>query len=84
MNIHFNIDNHDSIFSRPVTNIEKPLKMLLFDSWFDHYRGAVANVAVIDGQLNKGDKITSSYSGKTYQVREVGIMHPEQTPVSTL
>ncbi|XP_072040035.1 translation factor Guf1, mitochondrial-like [Amphiura filiformis] len=68
----------------PVTGIDQPLKMLLFDSWFDRYRGAIANVALIDGKLSKGDKITSGHSNKTYQVQEVGIMHPNQTPVATL
>ncbi|XP_033095724.1 translation factor Guf1, mitochondrial-like isoform X2 [Anneissia japonica] len=68
----------------PTSCPEKPLKALLFDSTYDQYRGAIVNMAVIDGHISKGDKITSVYSGKSYDVSEVGIMHPDRIPTQKL
>ncbi|XP_070552885.1 translation factor Guf1, mitochondrial-like [Ptychodera flava] len=68
----------------PSSDPDKPLKALLFDSWYDQYRGAILNIAVKDGSLGVGEKITSAHTGKTYEVKEVGIMHPEQTPTGKL
>ncbi|XP_077984203.1 translation factor Guf1, mitochondrial-like [Glandiceps talaboti] len=68
----------------PDSDPDKPLKALLFDSWYNQYRGAVLNIAIQDGCLTVGDKITSAHTGKTYDVKEIGIMHPEQTPTHKL
>ncbi|XP_002737333.2 translation factor Guf1, mitochondrial-like [Saccoglossus kowalevskii] len=68
----------------PVGSRDNPLKALLFDSWYDRYRGAILNIAMVDGSVSVGDKITSAHTNKSYDVKEVGIMHPEQTPTSTL
>ncbi|RVW71658.1 Translation factor GUF1-like, mitochondrial [Vitis vinifera] len=54
-----------------------PLRMLLLDSYYDEYKGVICHVAVVDGALRKGDKISSSATGHTYEVFDVGIMHPE-------
>ncbi|KAE8228673.1 hypothetical protein CF326_g6390 [Tilletia indica] len=54
-------------------------RALVFDSWFDHFRGVVALVSVKDGAVRKGDRIASSFTGKKYEVIELSINHP--TPV---
>ncbi|KAE8629504.1 hypothetical protein XENTR_v10000505 [Xenopus tropicalis] len=61
-----------------------PLKALLFDSTFDHYRGVVANVALFGGEVTKGHKILSAHTGKSYEVNEVGILTPEEVPADKL
>ena len=65
----------------PTGDDKKPLKALLFDSWFDEYRGVICLIEIIDGMINKGDKITSANNGLTYEVLDVGLMYPD--PVST-
>jgi GTP-binding protein LepA len=54
-----------------------PLKALLFDSWFDTYRGVIALVRIIDGELRTGDRITLMASGADYQVEEAGYLTPK-------
>ncbi|KAM9850328.1 translation factor Guf1, mitochondrial [Aulostomus maculatus] len=68
----------------PMANVDDPFKALVFDSFFNHYRGVVANIAVFGGQVNKGDKIVSSHLGKTYEVIELGLLRPEEQPTQTL
>ncbi|XP_055341579.1 translation factor Guf1, mitochondrial-like [Paramacrobiotus metropolitanus] len=59
-------------------------RAVLFDSWYDKYRGVVALIAVQDGELKRGDQITFLSSDKTYEVRDVGIMRPDRVSTSFL
>lgn len=59
-------------------NVDAPLRLFLFDSWFDRYKGVVCLVLVVDGCLKKGDQIMSSHSEKVYEVKEVGILAPHE------
>ncbi|KAL2634501.1 hypothetical protein R1flu_005980 [Riccia fluitans] len=68
----------------PKGNPESPLRMLLLDSYYDEYKGVVCHVAVVDGTLKKGVKIASAATGQSYEVNDVGILHPELTPTSHL
>ncbi|KAJ7074297.1 P-loop containing nucleoside triphosphate hydrolase protein [Mycena amicta] len=68
----------------PTGSAQDPLKAFLFDSFYDRYRGVISLVAVQNGVLKKGDRIASYHTGKKYEVVEVGIMHPEETPTSSL
>jgi GTP-binding protein LepA len=61
-----------------------PLKALLFDSWYDPYRGVVCMVRVVDGTLRTGDKIRFMASGRTYEVAEIGIFNPKPAEVEQL
>ena len=63
---------------------EKPLKALLFDSWFNEYKGVVCLVALQDGALKKGDHITLAQTGQNYEVLELGLMYPNETPMDAL
>lgn len=70
----------------PFPNVkrEKPFLALIFDSWFDHYRGAIALVLLQQGSVYKNMKIQSFNSKKEYEVSEVGIMHPEMVPCEVI
>jgi GTP-binding protein LepA len=54
-----------------------PLKGLLFDSWFDNYRGVVVLVRVVDGELRTGDRVVLMASGAEYDAEEVGYLTPK-------
>ncbi|MCL2807320.1 MAG: translation elongation factor 4 [Coriobacteriia bacterium] len=68
----------------PKGNHEAPLKALIFDSYYDSYRGVVALVRIIDGVLSKGDQILLMATKVQTQVEEVGVRRPANTPVSEL
>ena len=61
-----------------------PLRALIFDSYFDSYKGAVAYIRVVDGTVKPGDKITMFSTGKTFEVTEVGTMMPSQVSFESL
>jgi GTP-binding protein LepA len=61
-----------------------PLRALLFDSWYDSYRGAVVMVRVVDGMLKKGDKIRFFATRTDYEVTEMGVFQPFASPVDEL
>uniref|UniRef100_A0A8C3KSU0 GUF1 homolog, GTPase n=1 Tax=Calidris pygmaea TaxID=425635 RepID=A0A8C3KSU0_9CHAR len=68
----------------PQCNTADPLKALVFDSTFDHYRGVVANIALFGGEIQKGHKIVSAHTKKRYEVNEVGILTPNEQPTHKL
>ncbi len=68
----------------PITHLTEPLKALLFDSWFDDYRGVVCLVALQSGTIKKGDRLSLTSQNKIYEVLEVGLMYPDESPVGTL
>ena len=68
----------------PKGNPSGALRALIFDSYYDKYRGAIPSVRVVDGELRKGMKITFGTSDNVYEVSEVGSLQPRQTPVAAL
>ncbi len=68
----------------PVGDHNKPLKALLFDSWFDDYRGVVCLVALQDGVMRPGDMITLAHDQLAYEVLELGLMYPEMSSMDAL
>ncbi|MBU1008265.1 translation elongation factor 4 [Candidatus Dependentiae bacterium] len=68
----------------PTGSKKKPFKALLFDSWFDEYRGVICLLEIIDGTVEKGDKIVAAHTGRGYEVLDIGLMYPEPTPTDVL
>ncbi|KAK6928222.1 GTP-binding protein LepA, C-terminal [Dillenia turbinata] len=54
------------------------------DDYYDDYRAVICHVAVVDGALHKGDKISSAATGRSYEDLDVSIMHPELKPTGVL
>lgn len=72
----------DAVIERvpaPTGDAMKPLRALVFDSYFDTYKGVVAYVRVVDGRLETGDEILLMASGKSEEALEVGIFAPKLT-----
>ncbi len=61
-----------------------PLKALIFDSWYDSYRGVIVLFRVIDGTLKKGTKIRFFNGGREYLVETIGVNRPRPTPINEL
>ncbi len=61
-----------------------PLRALIFDSWFDTYRGVIILTRVVDGVLRKGQKIRLWSNGATYEVETVGFQSPKPVPCDEL
>jgi len=68
----------------PKGDTEKNLKALIFDSYYDSYKGVIALVRVFDGRVKKGDIIKIMSNSKKFEVTEVGIMAPKQLPMDSL
>jgi GTP-binding protein LepA len=68
----------------PKVDKTKPLKAMVFDSYFDAYMGIITYFRVIDGEINKGDKIRFMANNRTFDVTELGVMKPTRTPRDTL
>ena len=68
----------------PVGDADAPLRALIFDSYFDPYRGVVALVRVVDGAVKKGDRVLMMATGTEVLVEEVGARRPAETPLPEL
>ncbi|MEG1662980.1 MAG: translation elongation factor 4 [Clostridia bacterium] len=62
----------------------KPLKALIFDCYYDNYRGAISMVRIVDGVVKAGDRIKMFASGKIFDVIEVGFYSPNMHPTEQL
>ncbi len=68
----------------PKGSPEAPLRALVFDSWYDSYRGVVVLARVVDGRLTPGSRIRLWSNGQTYSVEELGVLTPKPVRVSSL
>src|SRR5437588_1268996 len=63
---------------------DQPLRALVFDSHYDSYKGVIAYVRIVDGQLREGERISMMATGSTTDVLEVGYFHPRLTSTERL
>lgn len=68
----------------PEGDEESPLKALIFDSYYDSYKGVVCYVRLKEGNVKVGTKIKLMYTNKVYDVTEVGVFSPQMFPISEL
>ena len=81
ININQVLDSVIDMFPCPRGKEDKPLKALIFDSYYDNYKGAICLVRIVDGCVKVGDKIRMMKTGRLYDVVEVGVFAPN--PKST-
>ena len=68
----------------PTGDASAPLKALIFDSWYDAYRGVVILTRVIDGVLRPGQKIRLMATGQDFEIEQLGVFSPKPVPVAEL
>lgn len=68
----------------PKNTINERLRALIFDSYYDSYRGVIVYFRVMDGTLKKGDRVYLMASGKEYEIDELGVLSPTQKQVEEL
>jgi GTP-binding protein LepA len=68
----------------PTGDPDAPLKALIFDSWFDPYRGVVIVARVIDGVLRKKQKVRLMAAQQDYEIDDLGVFSPKAVPVEEL
>ncbi len=68
----------------PKGNPDAPLKALIFDSWYDSYRGVIVLFRIIEGTVKKGVKIRFFNTGRDYLVETLGVNRPRPTPIDEL
>ena len=77
----------EAIVSRvpsPLDTVSDPLRALIFDSYYDSYRGVIVYFRVMDGAVKKGDRIRLMASGKEFEIDELGVLSPTQKQVEEL
>jgi GTP-binding protein LepA len=68
----------------PKGNIDAPLQALIFDSWFDSYRGVGVLARVVNGRMKKGQQIRLMSNGKSFQVETMGVLTPKPVEIDEL
>ncbi|KAF8063840.1 GUF1-like protein [Scenedesmus sp. PABB004] len=68
----------------PQNTCDAALRALIFDSYYDPYRGVVCQFRVMDGVVKRGDTVVMMNTGKEYTLDEIGVLAPVKTPVDAL
>jgi len=83
-NIHDVLESIVKHLPPPVADDSKPCKALIFDSFYDNYKGAICYVRMFEGTVKAGMQIEMMATGATFEVTEVGIFTPENMPIDEL
>jgi len=84
LNIEDVLEQVVNLIPAPKGDREKPLKALIFDSFYDNFKGAISLIRVFDGEVKAGTKIKMMATGKTYDVTEVGVFTPSMKETDKL
>ena len=84
LNIEDVLEQVVNLIPAPKGDREKPLKALIFDSFYDNFKGAISLIRVFDGEVKAGTKIKLMATGKTYDVTEVGVFTPSMKETDKL
>lgn len=68
----------------PESEDDKPLKALIFDSYFDSYKGVIAHIRIMQGHIKKGMKLQMMATGKTFEATDVGCFKPHPVELGEL
>ena len=68
----------------PTATLEQPTKALIFDSYYDPYRGVIVYFRLLNGRISKKDRILLMASKKSYELDEIGVMSPDECQVDEL
>jgi GTP-binding protein LepA len=68
----------------PTGDPDAPLQALIFDSWFDSYRGVITLVRVMQGTMRKGQRIRLMSNGKSFEVESMGVLMPKPVEIGQL
>jgi GTP-binding protein LepA len=82
--IHEVLESIVHLVPPPKGSPDAPLRALIFDSWFDSYRGVIILTRVVDGRLRKGQRIRLFAKGQVYEVEGVGYQSPKAIPCDEL
>ena len=74
----------DKLPSPSTSSNQHHFRGLLFDSWFDEYKGVICLIAVKSGSIKKGDCISCFNSNSKYEILDLGIMHPHEKSTDAL
>ena len=84
LNIHDVLESIVKYIPAPDADDTLPLRALIFDSFYDNYKGAMCYVRVFDGMVTSGTPIKMMATGGKYEVTEVGIFTPDNLPIDEL
>ena len=84
LGVHEVLEAIVKLVPQPKGALEAPLRALIFDSWFDPYRGVIILCRVTDGRLKKGQKIKLWSNGTTFEVEGLGYQSPKAIPCEEL
>ncbi len=84
LNVEQVLEQVIELLPAPVGDPDAPLKALLFDCYYNNFLGAVCLVRVFDGRVKVGDRIKMLATNKEFEVTEVGVFTPKQTPIAEL
>ncbi len=68
----------------PTGDPDAPLQALIFDSWFDAYRGVIVLVRVMQGSMRKGQRIRMMYNSKSFEIESMGVLCPKPVEIAEL
>src|SRR6202142_1971059 len=68
----------------PTGDPDAPLQALIFDSWFDAYRGVIVLVRVMQGTMRKGQRIRMMYNSKSFEIESMGVLCPKPVEIAEL